>query len=57
MQESVLALWEHDVESNAVACVRRIAKAIAEDRIDWQAVDTRRRRMSILRRRNRLPKP
>jgi len=53
----VVRLWEHEVESNAVACVRRIAKAIAQDHIDWEAVDARRRGMPILKRRNRLPKP
>jgi len=50
-------LWEHQVELDAVACVARIAQALGENGVDWQAVQARQRRMPALKRRNRLPKP
>jgi len=52
-----LKVWEHQVESDATACVARVARALGENGIDWQAVEARRRRMPALKRRNRLPKP
>jgi DNA mismatch endonuclease (patch repair protein) len=52
-----LRIWEHQVESDATACVARIARALGENRVDWRAVELRRRRLPALERRNRLPKP
>jgi len=53
----VVKLWEHQVESDVVACVARIARTLGESGIDWRAVNARRLRMPVLKRRNRLPKP
>ena len=53
----IVRLWEHQVESNAIACVARIAQALNENDIDWQAVRDRQGQMPVLRRRNRLPRP
>ncbi len=50
-------LWEHQVESNAVACIARIAESLGENGVDWQAVQARQQTMPLLKRRNRLPKP
>jgi DNA mismatch endonuclease, patch repair protein len=50
-------IWEHQVESDAIACVARIAQTLGENGIDCQAVLARQRRMPVLKRRNRLPKP
>jgi DNA mismatch endonuclease (patch repair protein) len=52
-----LRVWEHQIESHATACVARIARALGESAVDWQAVEARRQRMPLLKRRNRLPKP
>ena len=53
----IVRIWEHQVESEVVACVERIARAVGRNDIDWKAVELRKLRMPVLKRRNRLPKP
>lgn len=53
----VLRIWEHQVELDAIACIARITQALGDETIDWEAVQARQRRMPVLKRRNRLPKP
>jgi len=54
---TVLRIWEHQVELDAIACIARITHALGDETIDWEAVRARQRRMPLLKRRNRLPKP
>lgn len=52
-----LRIWEHQVELDAIVCIARITQALGDVSIDWEAVRARQRRMPVLKRRNRLPKP
>lgn len=52
----VTRIWEHEVESDARACVERIAQLLGRS-IDTAAVETRLAALPALKRRNRLPKP
>jgi DNA mismatch endonuclease (patch repair protein) len=53
----VIRLWEHQVESDILGCVARIAQVVAARRIDWDSVWHTYQTMPPLKRRNRLPKP
>ena len=52
-----LRIWEHQVELDAIACIGRITEALGDVTIDWEALRARQRRMPVLKRRDRLPKP
>jgi|SRR5208337_5485594 len=53
----VLRIWEHQVETDAVACVQRIARTVGSKRLNLKVVHSQLERMPPLKRRNRLPKP
>jgi DNA mismatch endonuclease (patch repair protein) len=52
----VLRVWEHQVETDAVQCVKRIAD-VAGQPLDLPSVETRHGMMPQIKRRKRLPKP
>ncbi len=52
----VVRLWEHQVEEDVVACVRRVADVLGKRNVDWKVVGERYQEMKPLRRRNRLPR-
>lgn len=52
----VLRLWEHQVETNVIDCIKRIGEALNAE-LDTAALDARYATMKPLKRRNRLPKP
>jgi DNA mismatch endonuclease (patch repair protein) len=54
---NVLRIWEHQVETDVVACVQRIARATGRNSLNLKSIRRQLRRMPPLRRRNRLPKP
>lgn len=53
----VVRIWEHQVESDPITCIARVAQALGRDDIDWRAVEKKLQQMPTLKRRNRLPKP
>lgn len=53
----VVRVWEHQVESEVMACIERIARSVGQIDVDWEAVQHRKAQMPVLKRRNRLPKP
>jgi DNA mismatch endonuclease (patch repair protein) len=53
----VIKIWEHQVEQDLLACVKRIVAASGVRPIDWGAVEAARKSLPSLRRRDRLPKP
>jgi len=53
---SVLRIWEHQVEEDAVGCVRRIVARVGESHVDWPRVEAKYASLPPLKRRNRLPK-
>lgn len=52
----VLRIWEHQVEADVVACVRRIASEAGKGGFSLRLVRSQLQRMPPLKRRNRLPK-
>jgi DNA mismatch endonuclease, patch repair protein len=53
---TVMRLWEHQVEEDLLACVRRVADAVGAP-VNWLAVAARRDTLPPLKRRKRLPRP
>src|SRR5690242_21015795 len=47
----VIKIWEHQVEQDLIACVKRIATASGIRSINWGAVETARKSLPSLRRR------
>ena len=54
---TVIRIWEHQVETDILACVRRIGEAAEFPPFDEARVKLRIERMPPLRRRRRLPRP
>ena len=53
---TVVRIWEHQVESDILDCVRRIVDLVGHE-VDWQAIEQARGVLPALKRRKRLPKP
>ena len=53
----VIRIWEHQIETDVIACIRKIVASLEPCRVNWQAVETAYDRLPPLKRRNRLPKP
>lgn len=51
----VVQVWEHQVEGDALNCVRRIARAVGATGVDWKKVKAKQRTLPPLRARNKLP--
>ena len=52
----VCRVWEHEIESDVIACVERVAALAGRQTIDISAVEIAMAALPRLRRRNRLPK-
>lgn len=53
---TVVRIWEHQVETDLIACIRLIAEK-ARQTVNWLAVENEQVTMPRLKRRKRLPKP
>ena len=53
----VIRIWEHQVESDVVACIGRIARLLGRTKINWKVVEQAYAELPPLKRRNRLPRP
>ena len=47
----MIRVWEHQIETDVLACVRRIVDALEIGEIDWTAVETAKRELPRLKRR------
>ena len=53
----VIRIWEHQIETDVIACIRKIVASLEPCRVNWQEVEAAYDRLPPLKRRNRLPKP
>lgn len=53
----VIRLWEHQIESDVMQCVRRVVASLPIKRIPWTKIDAVCQSMPPLIRRRRLPRP
>ena len=52
----VLRIWEHQIEEDCLACVRRVARRLETQSPDWTAIEKYFSTLPKLKRRNRLPR-